>query len=90
MIQPIPQTMPRIDLSAMVLASGAQDAGAVVDLFAQRFSSVPLDSADGAAWTAFLSEQLGTDRITRASTYMKDGLRLLLHVMLSSPDYQLD
>ncbi len=89
-IQPIPRTMARIDLSALVLASGAQDTGAVVDLFAQRFFSVPMDGADRAAWTTFLSEQLGTDRIARASTYMEDGLRLLLHVMLSSPDYQLD
>ena len=89
-IQPIPRTMARVDLSALVLASGSQDTGAVVDLFARHFFSVPLDSADRAAWTAFLSEQLGTERIERARTYMEDGLRLLLHVMLSSPDYQLD
>ena len=88
-IRPIPRTMARIDLSAMVLASGAQSTAEVVDLYAQRFFSVPMASADRAAWTAFLSEQLGTDRIERARTYMEDGLRMLLHLMLSSPDYQL-
>ena len=89
MIRPIPRTMARVDLSAMVLASGAQDTGEVVDLFAQRFFSVPMASADRTAWSAFLGEQLGTDRIERARTYMEDGLRMLLHLMLSSPDYQL-
>jgi Protein of unknown function (DUF1800) len=89
-IKPIPRTMARVDLSAMVLASGAQSSGEVVDLFAQRFFSVPMSSADRAAWTAFLTEQLGTERIARANSYMEDGLRMLLHLMLSSPDYQLD
>ena len=88
-IRPIPRTMAPVDLSAMVLASGAQTTGDVVDLYAQRFFSVPINSADRAAWTAFLSGQLGTERIDRARTYMEDGLRMLLHVMLSSPDYQL-
>ena len=90
LIQPIPRTMARIDLSATVLASGAQNTGEVVDLFAQRFFSVPMASADRAMWTAFLSEQLGTERIEPARTYMEDSLRMLLHLMLSSPDYQLD
>ena len=89
MIRPIPRTMARVDLSKMVLASGAQTTGDVVDLFAQRFFSVPMDSVDRAAWVAFLNGQLGTEQIDRARTYMEDGLRMLLHVMLSSPDYQL-
>ena len=89
-IKPIPRTMARVDLSAIVLASGAQSTGEMVDLFAQRFFSVPMASADRAAWSAFLSEQLGTERIARARTYVEDGLRMLLHLMLSSPDYQLD
>jgi hypothetical protein len=89
-IKPIPRTMARVDLSAIVLASGARSTGEVVDLFAQRFFSVPMAGADRAAWSAFLSEQLGTERIERAGSYMEDGLRMLLHLMLSSPDYQLD
>ena len=89
-IQPIPRTMAHVNLSAMVLASGAQSTAEVVDQFAQRFFNVPLDATDRAAWGAFLSEQLGTERIERARTYMEDGLRMLLHLMLSSPDYQLN
>ena len=40
--------------------------------------------------TAFLTEQLGTDRIQRTRTCMEGVLRMTLHLMLSSPDYQLD
>ena len=90
LIKPIPRTFARVDLGAIVLAGNARSTGDAVDLFAQRFFSVPVASQDRAAWTAFLTEQLGTDRIERARTYMEDGLRMTLHLMLSSPDYQLD
>jgi uncharacterized protein (DUF1800 family) len=88
-IKPIPRTMAHIDLTAMVLAGGAATTGDAVDLLARRFFSVPIARADRDAWTAFLTQELGTDRIERARTYMEDGLRELLHLMLSSPDYQL-
>ena len=90
LIKPIPRTFARVDLSAIVLAGGARTTGEAVDLFAQRFFGVPIADQDRAMWTAFLTEQLGTDRIERARTYMEDGLRMTLHLMLSSPDYQLD
>jgi hypothetical protein len=38
---------------------------------------------------AFLNDELGTSSIAEAHTYMEDGLRLLLHVMMSQPEYQL-
>ena len=90
LIKPIPRTFARVDLGAIVLAGGARNTGDAVDLLAQRFFSVPVANQDRAAWTAFLTEQLGTDRIERARTYMEDSLRMTLHLMLSSPDYQLD
>lgn len=89
-IQPIPRTFARIDLTALVQASGAASAADVVDLFAERFFNVPPEAGDRTAWIAFLVTQLGTDRIDRARSYMEDGLRMLLHLMLSSPDYQLN
>ena len=88
-IKPIPRTLARIDLSAIVLAGGAQTSADAVELLARRFFSVPPPAAERAAWAAFLTGQLGTDRIERARSYMEDGLRMLLHLMLSSPDYQL-
>ena len=90
LIKPIPRTFARVDLGALVLAGGARNTGEAVDLLAQRFFNVPVAQQDRAVWTAFLTEQLGTDRIERARTYMEDALRMTLHLMLSSPDYQLD
>ena len=88
-IKPIPRTLARVDLSAIVLAGNARTTADAVDLLARRFFSVPPGRADRQAWTAFLTGEFGTDRIDRAQTYMEDGLRLVLHLMLSSPDYQL-
>jgi hypothetical protein len=89
-IKPIPRTMANPDLSAMLDKAHADTSEAAVELFAQRFLSVPLDAADRAAWSAFLTEELGTADLLRARSYREDGLRALLHLMLSSPDYQLD
>ena len=88
-IKPIPRTLARIDLSAMVLAGNAQTTADAVELLARHFFNVPPGRAERTAWTAFLTQELGTERIERAQTYMEDGLRLVLHLMLSSPDYQL-
>ena len=37
----------------------------------------------------FLDGELGTGDIARADTYLEDPLRLLLHLMMSQPEYQL-
>ena len=88
-IKPIPRTLARIDLSAMVLADNARTTADAVELLARHFFNVPPGLAARTAWTAFLTQELGTEHIERAQTYMEDGLRLVLHLMLSSPDYQL-
>jgi hypothetical protein len=37
----------------------------------------------------FLTHELGTDQVIGAETYMEDPLRVLLHVIMSLPEYQL-
>jgi hypothetical protein len=37
----------------------------------------------------FLADQLGTDQIDRAATYMEEPLRLVVHLIMSTPEYQL-
>ena len=88
-VKPIPRTTAHVDLTRIVLAGDAKTTADAVDLLARRFFSVPVAAADREQWTRFLTGQLGTDSIARARTYMEDGLRTLLHLMLSSPDYQL-
>ena len=37
----------------------------------------------------FLEEELGTSDIPAAQTYMEDALRMMLHLLMSQPEYQL-
>ena len=90
LIKPTQRTSARVDLRAIVLAGGARSTGEAVDLLAMGFFGVPIADQDREMQTAFLTEQLGTDRIQRARICMEGVLRMTLHLMLSSPDYQLD
>jgi len=54
-----------------------------------RFLSVPVDAEARATLIAFLDEQLGTSDIERAKTYMEEPLRLVTHLIMSRPEYQL-
>lgn len=38
---------------------------------------------------AFLNQDLGTTDISVARTYMEQSLRLMLHLIMSQPEYQL-
>ena len=61
----------------------------VVDYFIRRFTRVPPNADKRQALISFLSRELGTSDISVAKTYMEDSLRLLLHLMMSEPEYQL-
>jgi hypothetical protein len=37
----------------------------------------------------FLTRELGTDDIARAKSYMEDALRMTVHLIMSTPEYQL-
>jgi hypothetical protein len=50
---------------------------------------VPPPDEKRRALVKFLSGELGTADIATAKTYMEDSLRLLLHLILSEPEYQL-
>jgi hypothetical protein len=41
------------------------------------------------AFVAFLTKELGTDNIDRAKTYMEDALRMTVHLVMSTPEYQI-
>jgi hypothetical protein len=50
---------------------------------------VPVASATRDAFVTFLTNELGTDNIDRAKTYMEDALRMTLHLVMSTPEYQI-
>ena len=61
----------------------------VVDYFLARFLSVPIRAAERRMLVEFLNEDLGTADIPTADSYLEDSLRLLVHLIMSTPEYQL-
>ncbi|MEM8769004.1 MAG: DUF1800 domain-containing protein, partial [Pseudomonadota bacterium] len=88
-VKPIPRATARLDLTAMVMAAGAATPAEVVDLLTARFFSVAPDPAVQTDLAEFLVEQLGTADIAAAESYLEEPLRVLLHMLLSQPEYQL-
>lgn len=88
-VKPIPRTVARLDLTGMVLKAGCRTPEEVVTHMEGRFLSVQLDGATRDKLAAFLERELGTRDVRAAASYAEDPLRLLLHVLLSRPEYQL-
>ena len=86
---PTPRDAARFDLSAMVLDSGARTVTDAVDYLTARFLRVPIAQQTRDALVAFLTKELGTESIDRAKTYMEDPLRMTVHLVMSTPEYQI-
>jgi len=85
---PTPRVAARFDLSAMVLTSGAKTAAEAVDYLTWRMLRVPAAKETRDALVAFLTKELGTESVDRAKTYMEDPLRMTVHLLMSTPEYQ--
>ena len=88
-VKPIPRHTARLDLAGMVRGAGLATSREVVDYLAERFLSVPLDEGTAEALAEFLATELGTDDVAAAATWLEDPLRIVLHALLSLPEYQL-
>ena len=88
-VKPISRHTARLDLAAEVLASELTSPDEVVAFYMDRFFSSPLDAATQRDLASFLAEELGTTDVRSAGTYLEEPLRVLLHLMLSLPEYQL-
>lgn len=88
-VKPIPRDTAQINLTRMVLSQDLKTTSDVVDYFINRFLSVAPDPAARRDLVAFLNKELGTSDISEAKTYMEDSLRLLAHLIMSQPEYQL-
>ena len=67
----------------------SSDTTQVVDHLIARFMRVPPGEDARRRLIAFLNKDLGTEDIAAAQTYMEDSLRLVLHLIMSQPEYQL-
>lgn len=88
-VKPIPRTLPRLDLTGMVLGAGCKTSVDAVRYLEDRFLSVSLDEASRRAIADFLTRELGTADLRSAETFAEEPLRLTLHLIMSRPEYQL-
>ena len=72
----------------MVLESGAKTTAEAVDYLIWRMVRVPTAKATRDGFVAFLTKELGTDNVERAKTYLEDPLRMTVHLIMSTPEYQ--
>ena len=86
---PTSRNAAQVDLTAMVLESGAKTTGEAVDYLLWRMVRVPVTKAARDAFASFLAKELGTDSLDRARSYMEDPLRMTVHLIMSTPEYQL-
>jgi uncharacterized protein (DUF1800 family) len=86
---PTPRHAARFDLTRMVTESGATTTGEAVDYLLWRMLRVPAAPSVRDRFVAFLTSELGTDSIDRGKTYLEDPLRLTVHLIMSTPEYQI-
>lgn len=88
-VKAIPRDTTQIHLSRMILDAKLQSTTEVVDYLIRRFMRVPPGEDVRQKLIAFLNRDLGTSDIAVAQTYMEESLRLVLHLIMSQPEYQL-
>ncbi len=86
----VPRDTANLDLARMLQEAGAWTVDEVVDHFIRRFLRVPLNPDARAVLVERLREDLGADRLPpEAGPQVELGLRSVLYLVLSAPEYQL-
>jgi Protein of unknown function (DUF1800) len=88
-VKPIPRQTAQVNLSHLVVDAKLSNTTEVVDYLVRRFMRVPPADEKRRALVAFLNKEWSTADVGVAKTYMEDSLRLVLHLLLSEPEYQL-
>ncbi len=88
-ITPIPRTTATLDFVPMVKAANVTTVEGAVDYFCHRLLRVDLQSQRRAAVVEFLQQELDSDTLDYDNEAVEAALRRLVHLILSSPEYQL-
>jgi hypothetical protein len=88
-VKPIPRTLAAVDLSGMLRGAQITTPEGAVDYLLARFLSAPADPELRLLLIAYLEQELGTDDFGHAEGYLEEPLRRVLHLILSTPAYQL-
>ena len=87
---PTPRGAARVDMTRMVLDAGATTTTQAVDHLLGRFLRLPVSSDMRDGLIELLDAELGTTDLARADTFIEDPLRMVTHLIMSSPEYQID
>ena len=88
-VKPIKRVAAKLNISKMVLSNGAKTSEDAVNYLLNRFLSVPVSDKKRLQLIHFLDFVLGTDDLIESESYLEDPLRLVLHLIMSEPEYQL-
>ena len=88
-VKPVLRVPAAIDLVGMVQRQGLATTSDVVDHFQTRLLRLPLSSEHRDVLIGFLTRELGTKEIGAAISYLEEPLRMLVHLIMSTPEYQL-
>ena len=61
-----------------------------MDALLVRFLRVPVSSETRDSLVSLLDDELGTSDLERARTYLEDPLRRVTHLIMSTPEYQIN
>jgi hypothetical protein len=73
----------------MARSAGVKTADETADYFIKRFLRVPLDQTGRASLVDFLKGQWGGTQINFGAQNLEQSLRVLAHLIMSAPEYQL-
>ncbi len=88
-VKPIPRHTAQLNLAALAKAQKLTTTTQIVDELLMRLLSVSAHPQDRSRLIQFLNAELGTDQLSIAHTYLEEPLRLLVHLIMSLPEYQL-
>ena len=78
-----------MDLAQIVKRENLQNVEQIVDHFLLRLMSVQTTTEQRQALIDALKEELGTENLEEAQSYIEDPLRKLVKQIMSLPEYQL-
>jgi hypothetical protein len=88
-VKPIVRDTAQVNLTKLVMAQNPKTTTQAVDYLIQRFMRVPPSEDVRRKMVAFLDKELGTSDIAAAQSYLDEPLRLVLHLIMSQPEFQL-
>jgi hypothetical protein len=88
-VKPIPRTTAKVDLVPMAKAANVTTVEGAVDYFCRRFLRTDLQAQRRAAVIDYLKQELGSATLDYDNQALDRALRHLVHLILSSPEYQL-